>query len=305
MLKVLRCSQRFSAQCRFLLNDNLQKLPINHGGFVTHFHNTTYYRSKDDSDSKKGDSTDIAPDFATKYDVFSDEKTTIVLDMEEERDKMLAGELDIEQVDDTPSIFTGLNTERKFSKCRIIHSIHNQCFNWANVISDGKTGVFDIEDLVAVLKRENAKDIFVCRVPKELKYVDYMVVITARSHRHMKAMAEFVRKMYKIKRNGDEQIPKIEGKNSDEWMAIDLGNIALHIFSAPIRKIYDLEMLWSVGSKYDCETNKPSDPIFELYDQHSVLLSNLSRNMGQKNTTENTLHVDDVIHQSTLSDVKN
>lgn len=112
---------------------------------------------------------------------------------------------------------------------------------------DGKTGVFDIEDLVEVLKRDNAENIFVCTVPNHLKYVDYMVVITARSFRHMKAIAEFVRKMYKMKRGKKDLIPKIEGKNSEEWMALDLGNIALHIFSAKTRKQYDVEMLWSVG----------------------------------------------------------
>lgn len=114
MLKVLRCSQRFSAQCRTILNNKLQQSQINYGGCVTKFHNTVNYRSKDDSDSKNKDTTDIAPNISTKYDVFTDEKATIILDMEEERDKMLAGELDIEEIDDTPSIYAGLNTERKF-----------------------------------------------------------------------------------------------------------------------------------------------------------------------------------------------
>lgn len=143
--------------------------------------------------------------------------------------------------------------------------------------------MFDIEDLVAVLKRDNAIDIFVCKVPKQLKYVDYMVVITARSHRHMKAMAEFVRKTYKMKMDYKvDLVPKIEGKNSEEWMAMDLGNIALHIFSAKVRKIYDLEMLWSVGAAYDTQTNKPSDPIYDLFEQHSVpLTSRKGRLLGE------------------------
>lgn len=146
-----------------------------------------------------------------------------------------------------------------------------------------------------------------CTVPKELKYVDYMVVLTARSHRHMKAMAEFVRKMFKIKRGENDRIPKIEGKQSDEWMAIDLGNIALHIFSAKARKQYDLEMLWSVGPDYDNESNKPSDPIFELYDQHSMLWNNLSQKLEPTSldATENSAPLDGGAHQSEVSDVKN
>lgn len=132
--------------------------------------------------------------------------------------------------------------------------------------------------MVAVLKRDNALDIFVCTVPKHLKYVDYMVVVTARSQRHMKALAEFVRKMYKVKMSGKDLVPRIEGKNSDEWMAIDLGNIALHIFSAKFREHYDLEMLWSVGAEYDTESNKPTDPIYDLFDKHSMPLSSFMAN---------------------------
>lgn len=163
--------------------------------------------------------------------------------------------------------------------------------------------------MVAVLKRDNAVNMFVCTVPNQLKYVDYMVVITARSHRHMKAMAEFVRKMYKVKMNEGDIIPKIEGKNSDEWMAMDLGNIALHIFSASVRKQYDLEMLWSVGADYDTESNKPSDPIYELFDRHSVPLSRVlaNRNSRVMGNDPTAARIDDnaVKNQLDVSDAKN
>lgn len=86
-------------------------------------------------------------------------------------------------------------------------------------------GVFEIEDLVDVMRRENAEDIFVCTVPKHLKYVDYLCVVTGRSQRHRTALAEFVRKLFKIKRHSGEVIPKIEGARSKTWMALDLGGI--------------------------------------------------------------------------------
>lgn len=142
---------------------------------------------------------------------------------------------------------------------------------------------------MAVLKRDNAENIFVCTVPRELKYVDYLCVITAKSPRHMRAISEFVRKMYKIKGDKKDVLPKIEGKNSDEWIAMDLGNIALHIFSAKIRKQYDIEMLWSVGPEYDNEVNKPDDPIIGLFDQHSFTLDASSSSPSSPDTiTENS-----------------
>lgn len=86
-------------------------------------------------------------------------------------------------------------------------------------------GVFDIEDLVDVLERDNARQIFVATVPKEYSYVDYIVVVTGRSSKHMLALATFVRKLFKLKKHKYDHIPKIEGENSKDWMALDLGNV--------------------------------------------------------------------------------
>lgn len=84
-------------------------------------------------------------------------------------------------------------------------------------------GVFDIEDLVDVLQRENAQDIFVARIPPEIKYCDYICVVTSKSKRHMAAIMQFVRRMYKKKRNSSDLVPNTEGKGGSDWMALDLG----------------------------------------------------------------------------------
>lgn len=140
----------------------------------------------------------------------------------------------------------------------------------------GVRGVFDIQDLVDVLRRDNAIDICVCEVPSVLKYVDYICIVTARSPRHMTAISEFVRKIFKMKRSKKDLIPRIEGSGSQEWIAMDMGNIALHIFSAEVRQQYDIEMLWSVGKEYDAESNKPVDPLVAMYERHSKFLSDLT-----------------------------
>lgn len=126
-----------------------------------------------------------------------------------------------------------------------------------------------------VLRKDNAKNIFVCRVSPELKYVDYVCVVSARSVRHMKAIAEFVRKMYKVKRLPNESVPRIEGQDSNDWVAIDLGNIALHILSDEARVKYDIEQLWSVGREFDAETNKPADIVVQMLERHEIFLSDL------------------------------
>lgn len=87
-----------------------------------------------------------------------------------------------------------------------------------------------MEDLLDVLNRDNAEDVFVARVPPSMKYVDYVCIVSAKSTRHMIAIAEFVRKIYKKKRHSYDIIPRIEGKTSSDWMALDLGKKQCFIF---------------------------------------------------------------------------
>lgn len=179
----------------------------------------------------------------SKFKVFRDEDSTVILDIEQERQQIKKGP------DSQKSIYENLNLER------------------------GKTGVFEIYELVDILKKDNAKDLFVCEVPQSIKYVDYMCIVTGNSFRHMSGMANYVRRIYKMKRNPTtDVIPKIEGENCKNWMALDLGNIALHIFSQSAREKYDLESLWTLGAEFDPQSNKRNS-LFELYEQHSAYLT--------------------------------
>ncbi|SPP87503.1 uncharacterized protein LOC117589063 [Drosophila guanche] len=173
-----------------------------------------------------------------KYKVFRDDEAPEIFDVEEARhqEQQLPDESD-EALDQ----YYGLNLKR------------------------GIRGVFDVEDLVELLRKENVDDIFVCYVPEDLKYVDHLVVCSGRSYRHMISTAEFVRRMFKIKRTKGDILPRIEGDKSRDWMAMDLGNIALHIFSPRAREEYDLESLWAIGPTYDRESQKPHNPYGDLF----------------------------------------
>lgn len=102
----------------------------------------------------------------------------------------------------------------------------------------------------------------------------------------MLSTAEFVRRMFKIKRGKGDILPRIEGDKSRDWMAMDLGgywnkcifrflrsntfrfllgNIALHIFSPSAREEYDLESLWAIGSEFDRESQKPTNPYGDIF----------------------------------------
>lgn len=106
MLNVLRFSQRFLIDSRPILRIAQRK-----------FHcNAIFYCDK--NSNNKSNDTDaikhVAPNIANKYEAFSEKNTTVILDMEEEREKMLAGELETEEVTVSGyDIYEGLNTERK------------------------------------------------------------------------------------------------------------------------------------------------------------------------------------------------
>jgi ribosomal silencing factor RsfS len=68
-------------------------------------------------------------------------------------------------------------------------------------------------------------------LPPDTKYVDYIVVVTGKSKRHMTAVAEFIRKLYKRKRYAHDLIPRIEGEMSQDWMALDLGRYTVSVIN--------------------------------------------------------------------------
>ena len=78
-------------------------------------------------------------------------------------------------------------------------------------------------------------------VKKLSNFTDYMMIASGTSSRHIQSIGEKVLedlKSKKIKPLG------VEGKGSEEWLLIDLGDVVLHLMSTNARTFYDLESLW-------------------------------------------------------------
>ncbi|XP_076136752.1 mitochondrial assembly of ribosomal large subunit protein 1 [Alosa pseudoharengus] len=106
--------------------------------------------------------------------------------------------------------------------------------------------VFNIDVLVTLLRQENAQDICVIRVPRELKYTEYFVVVSGSSTRHLRAMAFYAVKVYKFMRGPEDAHVHIEGQNAEDWMCIDFGDMVVHFMLPPTRETYELEKLWTL-----------------------------------------------------------
>ncbi|OQR75262.1 hypothetical protein BIW11_03285 [Tropilaelaps mercedesae] len=115
----------------------------------------------------------------------------------------------------------------------------------------GEDGVFDVDELVTLLREERMLDVVVIETPPKLPYADYLIICTAISVRQAKAITQHLKKMFKRKKNLSDPPIKIEGLDCDEWKVLDMENIVLHIFDHETRGKYNLETLWTVGADMD------------------------------------------------------
>jgi len=208
---------------------------------------TTSPRSEDRSQSSDGSpkKVDSVPaSFKTEFREFRDESSPVVYDtleeqqmeeqqMEEQRmeEQQMEGQGGVMEEEDP---FAGYNVKR------------------------GVRGVFDIEELADIIRREKGKDICVLRMPCDQYHMEHMMLVTVRSKLHLWALQEFIRKLYKRKKHHTDPIPFTDKKQAGEglkgnitWISLNLGNITLHLMLQDTREYYDIESLWAVGPEFD------------------------------------------------------
>jgi ribosome-associated protein len=98
--------------------------------------------------------------------------------------------------------------------------------------------------VVNCLEEKKAEDIILLDIQKENAFTDFFIICSATSDRMLRslmhAVLEHVKKNYKIE-------ARAEGITDSGWLAIDLIDIVIHIFSTEQRKYYQLEDLWKNG----------------------------------------------------------
>jgi len=99
-----------------------------------------------------------------------------------------------------------------------------------------------LDDLVKLLEEKEGIDIKVINMEKSSLMVDFFVIVTGNSDTHMSAMRDYVVQF--LKDEGVRPNSYDKGRGYD-WMAVDCGNIIVHILSDKGRRFYDLESLWS------------------------------------------------------------
>lgn len=86
---------------------------------------------------------------------------------------------------------------------------------------------------------KDGQDLRLVSFPKGVQICDFCILVTGRSDRQVRAIAEHAGIF--AKSLGLRRYP-VEGESG--WFLLDLGNVILHAFSQEKRQLYDLDSLW-------------------------------------------------------------
>lgn len=74
---------------------------------------------------------------------------------------------------------------------------------------------------------------------------DALVVTSGRNDRQVRSIADEVERLVAL---ATELKPlRVEGYDAGEWIALDYGDVIVHVFDETAREYYDLEHLWSAA----------------------------------------------------------
>jgi ribosome-associated protein len=94
------------------------------------------------------------------------------------------------------------------------------------------------------LEEKKAEDIVLIDLQKVSDFTDYFIISSGSSDRMLRSLSHAVLDEAKLKYG---IIGRIEGLESSGWIAIDMNDIVIHLFSPDQRNFYQLEDLWQNG----------------------------------------------------------
>ena len=114
----------------------------------------------------------------------------------------------------------------------------------------GKSGLEISQLLAQAALDKKAEDLVILDVRGLASFTDYFVIMSGRSTRHVKGLAEAVDKAL---RNKKIKSSSTEGLSEGYWVLLDYNDVVVHIFYSEARDFYDLEGLWHDAPRVDVE----------------------------------------------------
>ena len=106
------------------------------------------------------------------------------------------------------------------------------------------TSEVQLTEILKSLSEIKAEDIVQIDLRGRSSIGDYMVIASGRSSRQINAIAtNLVDHLKQILQCS----ARIEGKDSDDWILVDTGDIIVHLFRPEVREFYQLEKMWQTA----------------------------------------------------------
>jgi ribosome-associated protein len=96
--------------------------------------------------------------------------------------------------------------------------------------------------IVEALDDIKGRDVTIMDVTGLSDMTDYMIIASGTSNRHVKALVDQVVEAAAVA--GIKPLG-VEGRETNEWVLVDLGDALVHVMQVETRSFYDLERLWS------------------------------------------------------------
>ena len=103
-----------------------------------------------------------------------------------------------------------------------------------------------LKRILASLDDDKAENVITIDLEGRSALCDAAVIASGRSSRHVGAMAEHLAR--RLKESGYGTRP-VSGQTQGDWVLVDAGDVIVHLFRPEVREYYDLEGMWSVGSR--------------------------------------------------------
>lgn len=114
-----------------------------------------------------------------------------------------------------------------------------------------KTAALDVVKVVCrVLDDKKAGEISILDVSHQSSITDYLVLATATSEPHLRALRVEVEKALDL---AHVHLVGMEVAQESGWLVIDAFDVMIHLFLAPVRERYGLERLWQDAPEVSLE----------------------------------------------------
>jgi ribosome-associated protein len=98
-----------------------------------------------------------------------------------------------------------------------------------------------VQFVIDKLEDMKARDIVQVNVEGKSTVTDMLIVCSGNSKKHVSSIAE---NLVVEMKSADIPPLSVEGKETGEWVLVDLGNVVVHVMQDETRDFYQLEKLW-------------------------------------------------------------